>query len=143
MANATHCIVCSNEKANYRCPGCRSKYCSVGCFAAHKSSSQCDGTLKPVGAQPRRDAAEGIVTVAGRRRAGAPVEELLHVVTAEALERVTQLPRWGGVEVAVVEIKSVTHRSVQEVMKFLEDRRKRQVITQHAMGNAFASPMSV
>jgi hypothetical protein len=105
---ATNCVVCGKEKANYKCPRCRCKYCSVACFGTHKSSSQCGGTAQGT-PQPRRDAAEGIVAVAGRRRPGVPAEELLYEVTADALRRVTQLPK------------------VQEVITHLEERRKRQV----------------
>lgn len=30
------CIVCLKEKANYRCPSCRERYCSVICCTRHK-----------------------------------------------------------------------------------------------------------
>jgi hypothetical protein len=37
------CVVCQKENANYRCPCCRARYCSVTCCSTHKTScSQLD-----------------------------------------------------------------------------------------------------
>ena len=35
-SNSSLCIVCAKAKANYKCPKCRSVYCSLGCNKAHK-----------------------------------------------------------------------------------------------------------
>ncbi|CAL1573863.1 unnamed protein product [Knipowitschia caucasica] len=32
------CIVCSEQPPKYRCPACRSRYCSVVCYRKHKDS---------------------------------------------------------------------------------------------------------
>ena len=32
------CTVCAEEKAAYKCPKCRGRYCSVACCAVHKLS---------------------------------------------------------------------------------------------------------
>ena len=35
---STFCVVCNKSSATYKCPGCRSKYCSVVCCTEHKIS---------------------------------------------------------------------------------------------------------
>ncbi|KAM9440880.1 zinc finger HIT domain-containing protein 3 isoform 2-T2 [Clarias gariepinus] len=42
------CVVCSEQISKYRCPVCRIRYCSVGCFKKHKGDDSC---------QPVQDAA--------------------------------------------------------------------------------------
>lgn len=35
-SNSSLCVVCAKAKASYKCPKCRSVYCSLGCNKAHK-----------------------------------------------------------------------------------------------------------
>jgi len=60
------CSVCSTEDSKYRCPKCRSFYCSLVCSKAHKSSGKCapseeaarrpkDGTKEQKQEQERSD----------------------------------------------------------------------------------------
>ncbi|NP_001187909.1 zinc finger HIT domain-containing protein 3 [Ictalurus punctatus] len=35
------CVVCSEKIPKYRCPVCRIRYCSLGCFKKHKSDDSC------------------------------------------------------------------------------------------------------
>lgn len=35
------CGVCSEHVPKYRCPACRIRYCSVGCFKRHKDDDSC------------------------------------------------------------------------------------------------------
>ncbi|XP_060718417.1 zinc finger HIT domain-containing protein 3 isoform X1 [Tachysurus vachellii] len=35
------CVVCSEQVPKYRCPVCRIRYCSVGCFKKHKNDDLC------------------------------------------------------------------------------------------------------
>lgn len=35
-----NCIVCKNENSKYKCPNCKSFYCSVKCFKEHKSKCE-------------------------------------------------------------------------------------------------------
>ncbi|XP_026866109.1 zinc finger HIT domain-containing protein 3 [Electrophorus electricus] len=35
------CGVCNDQIPKYRCPVCRVKYCSLGCFKKHKSDDSC------------------------------------------------------------------------------------------------------
>ncbi|MCJ8748564.1 hypothetical protein PDJAM_G00166160 [Pangasius djambal] len=42
------CVVCSEQIHKYRCPVCRIRYCSVGCFKKHRNDGSC---------QPVKDAA--------------------------------------------------------------------------------------
>ncbi|KAL7838118.1 hypothetical protein AOLI_G00265220 [Acnodon oligacanthus] len=36
------CGVCSEQIPKYRCPTCRIRYCSLGCFKKHKSEDSCE-----------------------------------------------------------------------------------------------------
>jgi hypothetical protein len=42
------CTVCSNIKALYKCPKCRSVYCSIQCNKVHKSSCSSQSMLMPM-----------------------------------------------------------------------------------------------
>ncbi|KAF7688628.1 zinc finger HIT domain-containing protein 3 isoform X1 [Silurus meridionalis] len=35
------CVVCSEHIPKYRCPVCRIRYCSLGCFKKHKNDDSC------------------------------------------------------------------------------------------------------
>ncbi|XP_053473991.1 zinc finger HIT domain-containing protein 3 [Ictalurus furcatus] len=35
------CVVCSEKIPKYRCPVCRIRYCSLGCFKKHKNDDSC------------------------------------------------------------------------------------------------------
>ncbi|XP_058239390.1 zinc finger HIT domain-containing protein 3 isoform X2 [Hemibagrus wyckioides] len=35
------CVVCSEQIPKYRCPVCRIRYCSLGCFKKHKNEDSC------------------------------------------------------------------------------------------------------
>ena len=44
------CVICSVAESKYRCPACRSLYCSVACSKAHKASGECtkvEGAVRP------------------------------------------------------------------------------------------------
>lgn len=35
------CSVCNEGEAKYRCPACRTRYCSLQCFKHHKEAAEC------------------------------------------------------------------------------------------------------
>ncbi|TTG47512.1 Zinc finger HIT domain-containing protein 3 [Bagarius yarrelli] len=35
------CVICSEKIPKYRCPVCRIRYCSLGCFKKHKNDDTC------------------------------------------------------------------------------------------------------
>ncbi|KAL0994794.1 hypothetical protein UPYG_G00127250 [Umbra pygmaea] len=35
------CNVCSGDTPKYRCPACRIRYCSLGCYKTHKANDTC------------------------------------------------------------------------------------------------------
>ena len=35
------CLVCTSQKAKYRCPLCNIEYCTLACFKQHKNSELC------------------------------------------------------------------------------------------------------
>ncbi|XP_060768490.1 zinc finger HIT domain-containing protein 3 isoform X2 [Neoarius graeffei] len=35
------CVVCSEQVPKYRCPVCRIRYCSLGCYKKHKNDDSC------------------------------------------------------------------------------------------------------
>ncbi|TRY57190.1 hypothetical protein DNTS_003274 [Danionella cerebrum] len=41
------CSVCSEHVPKYRCPICRVRYCSVGCFRRHKEIGSCRPVIEP------------------------------------------------------------------------------------------------
>ncbi|XDV21589.1 hypothetical protein PO909_026666 [Leuciscus waleckii] len=41
------CGVCSEHVPKYRCPACRIRYCSVGCFKRHKDDDSCHPIKQP------------------------------------------------------------------------------------------------
>lgn len=59
------CVVCSEAEAKYRCPRCRSRYCSVKCFRLHKEACV-PGTTSDV--NPAEGAGPGAGGTAGTGR---------------------------------------------------------------------------
>lgn len=106
MRAGVDCEICHSKSSVYKCPKCRTPYCSVACFSVHKGVCSAVEEVGKASQGSKADAARGLLP-ARRRRAGPVVDDdPLYVVSAEALERVNGLP------------------SVQEVMKELK-RRKR------------------
>jgi hypothetical protein len=97
------CEVCTVGMAKYKCPVCVARYCSVACFGVHKGSAACVATSSSDASNgAKHDIADGIIV--SKKKRGRD-DDLLHVVSAEALERVIQLP---SVQSVIVELQKVT-----------------------------------
>ncbi|XP_066563402.1 zinc finger HIT domain-containing protein 3 [Amia ocellicauda] len=42
-----NCIVCNEEKSKYRCPVCKIRYCSLGCYKKHKDDCVSSTSKEP------------------------------------------------------------------------------------------------
>ncbi|XP_075448345.1 zinc finger HIT domain-containing protein 3 [Ascaphus truei] len=62
------CCVCSEEAPKYRCPGCRSRYCSVSCCKKHKEECV---------QKPAPHVTDAAVSPAGRRETPFPKRDFL------------------------------------------------------------------
>lgn len=60
MSGGQQCDVCGEAAAKYKCPKCRLKYCSVGCYKSHQNQ-QCQ-PAKATHSQQVEDAEEGHVS---------------------------------------------------------------------------------
>ncbi|KAG7279355.1 hypothetical protein CRUP_001263 [Coryphaenoides rupestris] len=47
------CHVCTDQTPKYRCPACRIRYCSLGCYKKHKDSCSPVEQPQPVAPDPR------------------------------------------------------------------------------------------
>ncbi|ABO97782.1 predicted protein [Ostreococcus lucimarinus CCE9901] len=53
MPSAAPCVACAAETSSYKCPTCRSPYCSVACYKSHRET-----TCEPVRASTAPAVAE-------------------------------------------------------------------------------------
>ena len=48
MPSAAPCVACAAETASYKCPTCRSPYCSVACYKSHRGAPATRENRRPI-----------------------------------------------------------------------------------------------
>lgn len=89
-AGEKRCEVCSAKTAKYKCPKCRLKYCSVGCYKTHQSQ-QC----QPVEA-PHRQAVEDAEEHVPQHQVLFPTDDTVPSRTLEKLRECEELKNLLG-----------------------------------------------
>jgi hypothetical protein len=120
------CVVCAKENANYRCPLCRERYCSVVCCSTHKLS--CANLEKQDKQEPnqRTDRNEGQGERKGEERTeGESVEEVKGNKSSQSERILTDFEKQKLRNSELIKSQLRSKRLVSDLMKIdsAEDRQ--------------------
>ena len=114
---AKSCFVCGSAESKYKCPKCRSGYCSVSCYKAHKDSAACAEARQALSSEKKGE--ESAAALLLRKLGERPDEgEEGYRITPEQLDLMVESKRLRDL------LRDPRLREVIELVDGAEDREK-------------------